>query len=105
MNKLDFEKQSKGEVELAVMDFGAFLKKVRTGNKLTYNEFAEILSSSPSPSYLHRIEKGSRNPNLQFRFQVLKSLNWTNEDLVHFLFLYLSKMEKEKKLGIERIQN
>ncbi len=71
----------------AVKDFGGLVHNFRIGNNLTLQDMAELVSVSAS--YLWRIEKAKRKPDLDVRVRILTlAMNWSTVDI----HLYLEQM-------------
>ncbi|WP_047980750.1 helix-turn-helix domain-containing protein [Ornithinibacillus contaminans] len=82
-------------VNQAIEDFGGLLRDYRRKYFLTLEDMASLVGCSTS--YIHRIEHGKRNPEIDFRMRVLTvGMNWSTEDVYLFLEKVISR-EKVRK--------
>lgn len=90
------EKRRVEKVNRAIEDFGGFLKDYRKENFLTLEDMAQEVGCSSS--YIFRIEKNTRNPEINFRIKILTlGMNWSTEDVYLFLEKVISKEKMNKK--------
>lgn len=88
MNKVD---SKLARVENAINIFGGLVHDFRIRNNLTLQDMAEIVSISAS--YLWRIEKAKRKPDIDVRVRILTlGMNWSTVDI----HLYLEQMIAEE---------
>ncbi|WP_339216989.1 helix-turn-helix transcriptional regulator [Ornithinibacillus sp. FSL M8-0202] len=82
-------------VNQAIDDFGGLLQDYRRKYFLTLEDMASLVGCSAS--YIHRIEHGKRNPEIDFRIKVLTmGMNWSTEEIYLYLEEFLSR-EKVRK--------
>ncbi|MEC5424303.1 helix-turn-helix transcriptional regulator [Virgibacillus sp. C22-A2] len=88
------EKRRMEKVNRAIEDFGGLLRDYRKENFLTLEDMAQEVGCSSS--YIFRIEKNKRNPEITFRIKVLsEGMNWSTEEI----YLYLKEFISKEKTG------
>ncbi|QDP41979.1 helix-turn-helix domain-containing protein [Radiobacillus deserti] len=75
-------------INTAIGDFGGLLRDYRLEHHLSLQDLSEIVGYSPS--YIWRIEKNKRFPELETRMKILISL-WSMEDIYMYLQEIVSK--------------
>ncbi|NRG48128.1 helix-turn-helix transcriptional regulator [Bacillus sp. CRN 9] len=82
-------------VNQAIDDFGGLLQDYRRKYFLTLEDMASLVGCSAS--YIHRIEHGKRNPEIDFRIKVLTmGMNWSTEQVYLFLEEVISREQKRR---------
>ncbi|CDO04286.1 transcriptional regulator, y4mF family [Oceanobacillus picturae] len=82
-------------VNQAIEDFGGLLQDYRRKYFLTLEDMASLVGCSAS--YIHRIEHGKRNPEIDFRIKVLTmGMNWSTERVYLFLEEVIYREQKRK---------
>ncbi|WP_337017304.1 helix-turn-helix transcriptional regulator [Oceanobacillus massiliensis] len=78
-------------INKAIEDFGGLLHEYRVGHSLSLQDMSEIVGYSPS--YIWRIEKYRRFPEMDTRLRMLLAI-WSIEDI----YLYLQEVvTRERK--------
>lgn len=82
-------------VKFALEDFKGLVHYLRNRKKLTYDRLAEKVGCSSS--YCYRVEKGTRNPNLEMRILFLIGLEVSGDIIIEYIQKVISRQEEAER--------
>ncbi|MFD0963841.1 helix-turn-helix domain-containing protein [Pseudofulvibacter geojedonensis] len=83
------------------MSFGAHLKKIRKGNKVTQEELANAIGKHVTQ--IKRYESGSSEPNVTTFYEISKALNVSIEELLSYSTNQDSEIDSKLKESFKKL--